>query len=146
MESIQAFRAINGHAKVPKRFVVPHDDHRYPVHTWGLQLGNSIHHIRCHGTHLSARDRLVALGVQFSIKAKVGYPTILLAMQAYKAVHGDVHVPKRFVVPSNDERYPAETWGLKLGNTVSNIRNAQAFSEHRAELAALGLLLRPEEL
>lgn len=146
IESIQAFRAIHGHAKVPKRFVVPHEDLRYPVHTWGLQLGNSVHHIRCHGTHMSARERLLALGVEFGVKSKTSYENILKALQAYKAVNGDVHVPKRFIVPLNDERYPPETWGVKLGNTVSNIRNAQAYSEHRAELAALGLLLRPEEL
>ena len=44
------------------------------------------------------------------------------------------------MVPENDDQYPKEAHGLKLGHRVNNIRNHGAYSEHREQLEALGFV------
>jgi hypothetical protein len=51
-------------------------------------------------------------------------------------------VPFKFIVPQNDANYPPETWGMKLGFNVSNIRINGAFSERRAKLEELGFVYK----
>ena len=43
------------------------------------------------------------------------------ALTTYKEVHGNMQVPVAFVVPSSGP-WAEETWGMRLGKTVSNIR------------------------
>ena len=47
---------------------------------------------------------------------------IVPALLKYKEVHGHMHVPFRFVVPS-DEQWPQEMWEMMLGKMVSEIRS-----------------------
>ena len=37
---------------------------------------------------------------------------------------------------------PADTWGMKLGGNVNNVRNNGAYSEHRAKLEELGFVYK----
>ena len=66
---------------------------------------------------------------------------VLQALAVYKELHGDLEVPKAFVVPS-EAPWPAEVWGLKLGHRVSDIRSSEQYvkdaPERRAELDAMG--------
>ena len=65
----------------------------------------------------------------------------------YKELHGDLEVPKAFVVPS-EAPWPAEAWGLKLGERVLNIRRqgdyvwrgsyGETHPERRSQLDAMG--------
>ncbi len=59
---------------------------------------------------------------------------IYFALDAYKAVHGNLLVPYKFVIPEGDVRFPVETWGMKLGFNVNNIRHRGDYSEHRVKL------------
>ena len=65
------------------------------------------------------------------------------ALAVYKELHGDLEVPYAFVVPS-EAPWPAEAWGLKLGNSVINIRHSEQYvkdeQERRAELDAMGFV------
>ncbi len=45
----------------------------------------------------------------------------LLALKSYKEQYGDLSIPRPYVVPVDSE-FPVETWGLKLGNFLSNVR------------------------
>ena len=67
------------------------------------------------------------------------------ALAVYKELHGDLLVPKAFVVPS-ETPWPAEAWGLKLGNRVVAIRTQEIFikdqPERRAELDTMGFCFR----
>ncbi len=64
---------------------------------------------------------------------------IYFALDAYKAVHGNLLVPYKFVIPEGDVRFPVETWGMKLGFNVNNIRHRDDYSEHRVKLEELGV-------
>lgn len=55
------------------------------------------------------------------------WETILTALQTYKATHGDLDVPRHFVVPSEDPAWPAMTWGVLLGKRVTAIRSQSTF-------------------
>jgi len=63
------------------------------------------------------------------------------ALLVYQEVHGDLEVPRRFVVPS-EAPWPEEAWGMKLGFRVNHIRHREdyvkGFPERRVELDALG--------
>ena len=63
------------------------------------------------------------------------------ALLVYKEAHGDLQVPRVFVVPSGAP-WPEEAWGMKLGHRVNQIRDREDYvkdhPERRAELDALG--------
>jgi hypothetical protein len=48
------------------------------------------------------------------------------ALATYKQLHGDLEVPRSFVVPESEE-WPEEMWGKKLGATVNRIRSSDYF-------------------
>ena len=69
------------------------------------------------------------------------------ALTTYKEVHGDLLVPVAFVVPSSAP-WAEETWGMRLGETVSNIRTHGQYlkgedaAERRAWLEQMGFRWR----
>jgi hypothetical protein len=87
---------------------------------------------------------LEALGVNFDVNRYDvrGFDVIYSALEAYMAVHGNLLVPARFVVPQDDVNYPSEAWGMKLGGNVSTIRSKGAYSEHKVKLEELGFVFK----
>ncbi len=71
-----------------------------------------------------------------------GFNVIYSALEAYKIVHGNLLVPTKFVVSEGDVRYPPETWGMKLGSNVMNIRYRGDYSKHRVKLDDLGFVFK----
>lgn len=49
------------------------------------------------------------------------YALVLESLKTYKKIYGDLSLPQKFVVPS-EEPWPVEAWGLRLGPRVWNIR------------------------
>ncbi len=47
-------------------------------------------------------------------------------------------VPYVFVVPVNDIIWPIETWGMKLGIVVSNIRHGKSHVSKSGDLKSIG--------
>ena len=41
-------------------------------------------------------------------------------------MYGNMRVPQRFVVPTDDRRWPEDTRGIKLGRVVKNLRQRKA--------------------
>ena len=67
----------------------------------------------------------------------------LLALQFYKDLYDNLAIPRSYVVPSTSE-FPMETWGLKLGNFLSNVRYRGDYikkSNIREQFQELGLSL-----
>ncbi|KAF0696006.1 Aste57867_13219 [Aphanomyces stellatus] len=64
------------------------------------------------------------------------------ALTAYKAVFGNVLVPRSFKVPSGDANWPKHTWGLSLGAACHNIRTGglAIHPSHQDEFTALGFV------
>ena len=129
-------------SKCLKDFVVPENDSNYPEHTWNVNLGKALLTIRYNGAFREHKDRLVALGVDFNVDKLnvVGFDVTYSALKVYKDIHGDLLVPQKFVVPENDDQYPKEAHGLKLGRRVESIRNQGTYVEHREQLEALGFV------
>ncbi len=61
--ALVAYKSVNGHVKVPARFVVPENDSAYPESSWGLKLGGVLRNIRNNNAHAQHRELLEALGV-----------------------------------------------------------------------------------
>jgi hypothetical protein len=145
-KALSDYKAVHGDVLVPVKFVVPRGDDAYSVNAWGLKLGLNLKSIRVGGVYFEHRDRLEALGVDFEVK-KInirGFDVIYSALEAYKSVHGNVLVPRKFVVPQDDVNYPPETWGMKLGGNVSKIRFDGVYSEHRVKLEELGFVFKKQ--
>ena len=66
-------------------------------------------------------------------------------LTVYKEVHGDMQVPYAFVVPLSAP-WAEETWGMRLGETVRNIRSQGQYlkgedaAERRAWLDEMGFV------
>jgi Helicase associated domain len=77
-------------------------------------------------------------------KNKHDWETVRLALQAHKSIHGHFQVPFLFRVPHGDRHWPEQTWGMKLGNVISNIRTKGYYPKHHDELRAMGFDLRKQ--
>jgi Fe2+ transport system protein FeoA len=140
--ALEAYKAVHGNLLVPYSFVVSEGDANYPADTWGMNLGILVCTIRNNGDHLKYKERLTALGFVYESVSDVQFDVIYSALQAYKAVHDNLLVPRKFIVPQDDVRFPADTWGMKLGHNVKNIRARGDYSEHRAKLEELGFVFK----
>jgi Fe2+ transport system protein FeoA len=107
-----------------------------------MKLGNNVSTIRNQGAYSDHRAKLEELGFVYESVVDVQFDVIYSALEAYKAVHGNLLMPYKFVVPEGDVRFPVETWGMKLGGNVKNIRNQGAYSEHRVKLEELGFVFK----
>ena len=115
---------------VPIDFIVPSED-PWPESTRGLTLGAHVQSVRAkdklvHG-HEERERRLNELGFQWeetgrTVFSKKRFDIVYTALKAYKEVYGNLIVPQAFVVPTDDEFWPEESRGLKLGARVNAIR------------------------
>ncbi|OQR84817.1 hypothetical protein ACHHYP_12790 [Achlya hypogyna] len=64
MLALATYRAVHGHTRVPKTFVVPDDDRNWPPALWGMKLGGLVDKLRRRLDTLPTDQRaaLVALG------------------------------------------------------------------------------------
>jgi len=87
----------------------------------------------------------VPVSSQIALKRKKsssnGFDIIYRCLLVYKEINGHLMVPKRFVIPESME-YPQESWGMKIGHSVCNIRNIGSYSEHRDKLEAIGFTFK----
>ncbi|KAF0689936.1 Aste57867_18651 [Aphanomyces stellatus] len=124
--ALRAYKHVFGDLLVAYSFTVPSDDAAWPKETWGLKLGHAVHNIRQNGHDMSAERhaQLQDLGFVWD-HLESSWDVKVTALRAFARMHGHVVVPYGFVVPSNStdsERWPRETWGLKLGHAVHNMR------------------------
>ncbi|EQC42305.1 hypothetical protein SDRG_00044 [Saprolegnia diclina VS20] len=121
---------------------VPHEA-PWPMHLRGQSLnGNYLRQLHRRkllpAAYVEAFDALQFVWCTRSHKWTVR----LLALEAYRTLHGDLRVPHLFVVPDLNPAWPKDTWGLHLGFHVSNIRTGRikCSDETRAKLDALGFV------
>jgi hypothetical protein len=129
---------------VPQSFVVPHSD-AWPPSTRGIKLGQIACDIRNSRTYIEHRGELEAIGFNYEIIGKqlFSWDEIVSALQCFKRLYESSAdkwtVPTSFVVPDGDDKWPSNVWGMRLGRTVSNIRNQNSYRMHREELESMGL-------
>ena len=64
------------------------------------------------------------------------------ALLRYKEMHGHMLMPRSFIIPRDDELWPEETWGMKLGKSVSRIRSGDNYKQKQEELILIDSSLR----
>lgn len=67
------------------------------------------------------------------------FKVTIIAVQTYRQLYGDMHVPRRFIVPSNDRMWPQETWSLDLGSAMWAINKRFSYTDKTEELALIGI-------
>ncbi|OQR84165.1 hypothetical protein ACHHYP_13794 [Achlya hypogyna] len=119
--ALKTFRALHGHVNVPIAFVATGCD--WPPVLQGLKLGKIVNSLRNQLDTLPTpqKQELDALGFVWSSWERT-WAAKILALETYAKIHGDLLVPRSFVVPTDDGAWPEDTWGLKLGLAVNNIR------------------------
>jgi len=122
------YKELHGHMRVPQGFVVPSSE-PWPEKMWEMNLGSTVNRIRSHGAFVGddpeRRQWLEENGFVFDV-LELQWEAARCALATYKEVHGDMDVPRDFVVPSC-EPWAEEIWEMKLGNTVHRIRSKGTF-------------------
>jgi hypothetical protein len=136
-QTLKAFHARHGHFIMHFGSVVPtHDDsdvypdvQPYPDAARGLELGTTLHWLlvnaKTRPKHVDTIRALDAIGFPVDVdwEQYVWEHQRLPGLRVYQELYGDLRVPTSFVVPTGDKRWPIETWGLKLGFCVANIKH-----------------------
>ena len=144
--ALQTYLDLHGDLRVPKGFVVPAKA-PWPKACWKMRLGETVSNIRSQQYFMKDRPErcewLDSLGFVWDELAHRWAEEVQPAMQTYRELHGDLRVPKNFVVPAKAP-WPAACRGMRLGDTVSNIRSRQDFvkgmPERREWLDSVGFV------
>eukprot|EP01033_Poteriospumella_lacustris_P013850 gene13850-biopygen6281 len=142
---LTTYKAMYGDVRIPSLFVVPHDDGRWDRDLWGMRLGRAVNSIRHNGAYEAYRSRFEALGLTFDRWNEPQYPFALVrqALETFHAQHGHYEVPSTYVIGADDAAYAAEVRGMKLGKITQSILHDELYAEHRGELEAMGVPLKP---
>lgn len=133
------YKEIHGDLLVPTAYCIPVDDDQWPRQTWGLKLGRAVSLIRGGRIYVSLRDELLSMGFDYKRQRKeYGATRVLIALARYKQLHGDLQVPHSYSVPVDSDKWPKQTWGMKLGCVVTNIRKGFSYKSMSVELARMG--------
>jgi hypothetical protein len=144
--ALLAYQKVHGDLQVPKNFAVP-SEAPWPEVVCGMKLGERVNSIRNSERyvkgHPERRAELDALGFVWDDRQR-RWEEVRAALLVYKEVHGDLEVPKRFVVPP-EAPWPEAARGVRLGSRVNFIRTqheryVKDHPERCAELDALGFV------
>lgn len=140
LPSLRAFRAIEGHAFVRQTFQVPRGDSRWPRAAWGFKLGSHCQLLRREKSRSvppAQVAQLDAVGFVWSDAEWKRAEFVLPALAVFRALFGHSAVPPRFVVPSDDARWPSKSRGYPVGRLVAQIDEDELSLAHKRELDAL---------
>lgn len=114
--ALKIYKSDHGHVKVPSNYVVPFEN---------LKLGSWLHNIRVSNNFAQHKHRLEALGVDYKLIRHPLYTEeeVVQTVNAYKSIYGHLTITAPFVVPTNDSRFPASMWGVKLGGNMRRWKN-----------------------
>ncbi|GMF17183.1 unnamed protein product [Phytophthora lilii] len=155
--ALKCYKEMEGDLLVPRKFVVPEGDLKWPKPTWGLKLGSHVNFLR------QNREELMKYQVQdldeigfIWVVADYNWDVLFMpALKRYRELHGHCDVPQNFVVGKGDQQKEGEEeWGevlqgYRLGPMVNRIRSGSALSEYverdRKELEKLGFYLNSND-
>jgi hypothetical protein len=119
------YKEEHGDLIVPFAFEVP-SSAPWAEEAWGMKLGSIVSTIRSQGIYLSddkpeRKEWLDEMGFVWDDFER-RWDVAQTVLTVYKEEHGDLNVPFAFEVPSSAP-WAEETWGMKLGSIVHNIRS-----------------------
>lgn len=140
------YKELNNDMLVPVAFVVPEQNDAWPVHMGGVKLGRCVSSIRSLFSFKDNRKELELLGFDFNKQSVAhGFDLIFKALCLFKEIKGHIRVRSGFVVPDNSTDWPEMMWGLRLGQSVTNIRTRNMYKNNREELESIGFDLKPQK-
>jgi len=148
LNALAYFKSLHGHLNVPSFFVIPKNESStdWPTQMHGLKLGYNVRQIRKGFRHTAPAQtaRLREIGLDFSRSSRQqNFDITLRALDTHNRLFGDLLVPRYFVVPTGDDSWPRDTWGLKLGSRVNSIRAGTSCNsvKQRAQLKEIGFIV-----
>ncbi|TMW61552.1 hypothetical protein Poli38472_012743 [Pythium oligandrum] len=136
--ALEAFYASKGHFLVPYHYPIPsqtssEDESNtgaivWPADAHGMNLGRTLHAFMTNKNHHKRFPRVVtslrAIGFPVDVdwKQYLWKELFMAGLETFYRQEGHSLVPIHFVVPSNDARWPRQTWGHRLGTQVHAIR------------------------
>jgi hypothetical protein len=155
LEGLMAYGTKHSNLLVPSKFIVPYE-RSWPKATWGLALGNCVYRIRNRGDFLqgcnawSRRDQLDSIGFVWDTREQK-FDVFCTALRLYSDIEARdkcynrvsaLKVPSRFVVPHDDDAWPKDIWGYKLGAKCTAVRQKELYVKGHPErlmiLATIG--------
>lgn len=140
--ALERYNELYGDMLVPIKFVVPDESDEWGEELWGMLLGKIVNATRAGNSHVRMRSHLSEMGFDFykqkQLKNASHHLIINLALQSYKEKHGNVFVPRDFIIPSDNIEWPRQTWGLKLGKLNLKILFGMKYMTEKKELSSLG--------
>ena len=128
VQAHQVYAAKSGRATIPLKFVL--NGPSWPSNLEGYELGKVAAKYRKQYRELNLPNddfqQLEVVGFAWCSNEWKWENVVVPALLKYKELHGDMHVPSCFVVPSS-EPWPEEMWEMKLGSTVHMIRTSDTF-------------------
>ena len=142
--AIVTFKDLTGHTVVPLNFIVPTRSKDWPRELWRLELGNIANDIR-NGAYTDQAEDLWNLGFEFFPSEgvlKTSDEVMQIAMKTYLKLNSNLRVKTNFIVPDEDNSWPMETWGFKLGAVINKMKRSKNFDEVRLNLLSSGINLQ----
>ena len=133
------YKKCYGDMLVISSFRVPYDD-RWALKTHGMKLGSVAKSIRGGKCYAEMRDELQMIGFDFTAQSRgpYGYESVKIALLKHQELYGDMLVKTKFNVPDEDDEWPCDLWGMKLGQLVSSIRRGKSYAYKRDDLESIG--------
>jgi hypothetical protein len=124
------FVKTHGTPIIPLSFKIPNNSAVWPERLKGMKLGKEAGILRQRNADLELPPGDVDIldQVGFAWRWNEWTWQHRAALLAYKEVHGDMNVPKKFIIPSK-KPWPEVVWNFKLGDTVDTIRSTGGYVE-----------------
>ena len=135
--ALLVYKEIYDNLLVPNEYIVPANDTRYPEEVREMRLGSAVCSIRNNNHYKEHKEELIDMGFDYNSQVRE-FEEVEAALLIYKQIYGNLLVPREFIVPTNDTRYPEKVRGMRLGKTVSSIRSYACYKDHKEELLAMG--------
>ncbi|KAH9094574.1 hypothetical protein LEN26_018247 [Aphanomyces euteiches] len=143
LAALRIYESIYGHLNVPWGFKVKEGDAQWPEMYWGKQLGYAVGTLRSQQDTMDPARRQVLDSMGFIWDGvQANWKKNLLALETYKAIHGDLLVQSSFIVPDQDPKWPQDTWNINLGSLVYRLRDSKdsLLPEMRDKLNVMGFV------
>lgn len=139
-QSLYIYKFKYGNFEVPTSYIIPMNDHDFPLKMRGAQLGMAMSQIIHRKYYEEHHNELIEMGVPLQPRFELRFKRIFEAFKCYKSKYNSTFVPNRFVFPYGSKDIPEQMWGMKLGRTYSSIRKRGDFKQFHYLLRELGFL------
>lgn len=149
IERLNIYKSKFGNINIPLNYAINANDTEYPVHLRNFSLGKTVRSLKySYQTRLTGNDmsKLANLGFRFPRTSNDRFNTTIKAILMYRELNnGSESIPREFTIPCA-QPWPEDTWRLRLGDTICNIRSGVTFNkpEYIARLNAINFVWNPQ--